>query len=129
MQNLFYTLKVERHLKYKGRLQLSLFLKSIGLPLQEALYFWKSMLLSMTLNDKFDKEYTYNLRHIYGREGSKKSYFSHDCIKVIMQLPGPLETCGCPFRFADKQKLITKLKTLNIMDSAAAKIIDKAGSN
>merc|ERR1711918_266171 len=109
--------------------QLGLFLKAIGLSLGEALRFWKSMFSPTISNEKFDKEYSYGFRHIYGREGSQKSYSAYDCIKVIMQLPGPQESCGCPFRFCNKQQLRTQLRTLNIIDSDADKVIDKAGSN
>merc|ERR1711998_663024 len=114
MRNLFYVLKVERNLKYKGRLQLGLFLKAIGLSLDEALSFWKSMFSPNTPNDKFDREYSYSFRHIYGREGNHKSYNSYDCSKIIMQSQDSQKKCGCPFRFWNKQQLKVQLQNLKI---------------
>ena len=42
MKTLYTALKNHHHLKHFGRLQMSLFLKGIGLTMEESLMFWKS---------------------------------------------------------------------------------------
>lgn len=73
MRNLHESLHSNGHLRHYGRLQYNLFLKDIGLPLKEALIFWRRSFRSMS-DDKFNKEYKYNIRHGYGLEGKRISY-------------------------------------------------------
>lgn len=42
MRNLHEALKANHHLRHYGRLQYLLFLKGIGLPLEESLKFWRT---------------------------------------------------------------------------------------
>ncbi|KAI9607024.1 hypothetical protein KEM48_001626 [Puccinia striiformis f. sp. tritici PST-130] len=44
----------DKHLKYGGRQQLNLFLKGIGLPIEEAIIFWRQAFCNIT-DDKFRK--------------------------------------------------------------------------
>lgn len=73
------------------QIQFTLFLKEVGLPMTEALTFWKHE-YSLPEVDKSGKEingerswqkdrkrYTYNIRHLYGLEGSKIDYKAHSC--------------------------------------------------
>ncbi len=68
MQNLHRSLRRDAHLKHYGRLQYTLFLKGIGLNLEECLVFWRSSFSKIT-DDVFNKEYRYNVRHAYGDVG------------------------------------------------------------
>jgi DNA primase large subunit len=63
MSHLYKSLKDENHLRHGGRMQFGLFLKGIGLSLQDALIFWKTAFARRTAPEKFDKEYAYNIRH------------------------------------------------------------------
>jgi DNA primase large subunit len=74
MRNLYDRLKRDHHLKHFGRLQLGLFLKGIGLPLDEAIVLWRRMYGATMSDDKFNKEYKYNIRHGYGQEGKRANY-------------------------------------------------------
>jgi DNA primase large subunit len=90
MRNLHDNLRREHHLKYYGRLQYGLFLKvgtippinvrrsmvfmqGLGLSIEEALVFWRKSFSKFT-DDKFNKEYKYNIRHSYGLEGGRRNY-------------------------------------------------------
>ena len=73
MRNLNTTLRTSKHLKHFGRQQFNLFLKGIGLTVEEALIFCRKSFSTIT-DDKFAKEYRYNIRHGYGLEGGRKNY-------------------------------------------------------
>ncbi|BGP42092.1 DNA primase subunit pri2 [Rhodotorula kratochvilovae] len=98
MRNMQDTLKASKHLKHEGRQQYSLFLKGIGLSVEEAIAFWRKSFSTIT-DDKFNKEYRYNIRHNYGLEGSRKNYTPKSCTAIITgPMPGPNQAHGCPFR-------------------------------
>ena len=79
MRNLNNTLRANKHLKHFGRIQYTLFLKGIGLSVEEALIFWRKGFSAIT-DDKFNKEYRYNVRHTYGLEGGRKNYSPKECV-------------------------------------------------
>lgn len=87
MRNLNNALKQNRHLKHFGRMQYSLFLKGIGLSVEEALLFWRKSFSTIT-DDKFNKEYRYNIRHNYGLEGGRKNYGPKECAaRCLLNMP------------------------------------------
>ena len=102
-------LKKTHHLKHGGRTQLGLFLKGIGLSLQDALLFWKHSMARKTPADKFDKEYAYNIRHVYGKEGKRVSLGGFGCVKIIQSHPSVDDACGCPFKHERQEDLRTML--------------------
>ena len=61
--------------------------QGIGLPLEEALRFWRSEFAARVPGDKFDKEYAYNVRHSYGKEGKKANYTPWGCLKIVQMTP------------------------------------------
>ncbi|BGP18449.1 hypothetical protein JCM10213_003182 [Rhodosporidiobolus nylandii] len=98
MRNMQDTLKSSKHLKHEGRQQYNLFLKGIGLSVEEAVAFWRKSFSTIT-DDKFNKDYRYNIRHGYGLEGSRKNYSPKSCTQIITgPVPGPGQSHGCPFR-------------------------------
>ncbi|KDQ15373.1 hypothetical protein BOTBODRAFT_31695 [Botryobasidium botryosum FD-172 SS1] len=98
MRSLHETLRADRHLKHAGRLQFTLFLKAMGVSVEEAIVFWRKGYGQSMTDDKFNKEYKYNIRHSYGLEGKRADYPAMNCQRIITQNgPGPGETHGCPF--------------------------------
>ncbi|KAK6017695.1 Eukaryotic-type DNA primase, large subunit [Ostertagia ostertagi] len=59
---------------YSGKQQYGLFLKAIGLSLEEAIMFMREEFTKKIDSDKFEKQYAYNIRHMYGKEGRRVEY-------------------------------------------------------
>uniref|UniRef100_A0A182KAN8 DNA primase large subunit n=1 Tax=Anopheles christyi TaxID=43041 RepID=A0A182KAN8_9DIPT len=110
MRNVHDTLRATHHLKHVGRMQYTLFLKAIGVTMEDALRFWREELTRGKVPiEKFEKEYAYAIRHNYGKEGSRINYSPFSCMKVITTPIGPGETHGCPFKNLDSSTLKMKL--------------------
>lgn len=48
-------------------------MQGIGLDVEEALVFWRAAFATIS-DDKFKKDYQYNIRHSYGLEGGRRNY-------------------------------------------------------
>ncbi|GAB6033482.1 DNA primase large subunit [Chamberlinius hualienensis] len=128
MQSLHEVFRRDHHVRHHGRLQYSLFLKGIGMTLEEILIMWKEEFTKVMDGDKFDKQYAYNLRHSYGKEGKRANYTPYSCMKVINGLPaiGPADHHGCPFKNLDIKLLKQKLNKCKISESGTREIVDLA---
>ncbi|KAF2110409.1 DNA primase large subunit [Lophiotrema nucula] len=121
MQSLHSNLRANSHLKHFGRLQYTLFLKGIGLSLDECILFWRRSFKLMT-DDKFNKEYKYNVRHSYGDVGGDanrrgRGYTPYSCQKLLTEpLPGPGQQHGCPYRTFTQDNLLSLLQKGGIND-------------
>lgn len=102
-------LRQRHHHKYGGRMQYSLFLKGIGVTLEDCLLFFQQEFTKIMDYDKFSKEYAYNIRHNYGKEGSMINYNPYSCMKIITTGVGPGDSHGCPFRSLDAPALRARL--------------------
>lgn len=109
MQNLHRNLRADRHLKFNGRQQYGLFLKSIGLSLSEALIFWRTAFLPKHSTEQFNKDYAYNVRHNYGQEGKRANYTSYSCGKICGSAAVPGEYHGCPFKHSGSSDRLSNL--------------------
>lgn len=123
MTHLHRSLRRDAHLKHYGRLQYTLFLKGIGLSLEECLIFWRSAFNKIT-DDTFNKEYRYNVRHTYGDVGGDANrrsggYSPYSCQKILTEhAPGPGEAHGCPYRHFSPENLATMLRACGVTDRA-----------
>ena len=116
----------QHHLKHTARMQLGLFLKGIGLPLEEALRFWRTEMAAHAPGDKFDKEYMYNIRHNYGKEGKRQDYTPHSCASIINTTPGVGQVHGCPYRLFSEDQLRASLSRLAVAPVKAEEAVGKA---
>ncbi|WIA35478.1 hypothetical protein OEZ86_003910 [Tetradesmus obliquus] len=132
MSVMYERLASEHHLKHWGLQQFSLFLKSIGLPLEQALLFFRQQFAARTPGDKFNKEYAYNVRYNYGQEGKRQDWSEWSCVKIINQEVGGAcagaGECngGCPYKTYSAEQLRAALSRLNCNDKVIREVVDKA---
>jgi len=123
MKTLYAQLKTAGHLKHGGRQQFSLFLKAIGLTLEDALLFWRTEFARSGIDgEKFEKQYAYNIRHNYGQEGKRADYREQSCLKIIGSSVGTGDSHGCPYRHYDSERLKSTLVTNGVSSIKAAEI-------
>jgi len=126
MRSLHDTLSSTHHLKHGGRMQYGLFLKAAGLSLQDAMVFWRSHFTKAMDVDKFDKQYAYNIRHNYGKEGKRTDYTAYSCIKIITGSVGPGDAHGCPFKLTEAPLLRQRLMAHGVSQQQAGAIAELA---
>ncbi|KIW02683.1 uncharacterized protein PV09_06120 [Verruconis gallopava] len=126
MSNLHTTLRTNAHLKHYGRLQYTLFLKGLGLSLEDCIIFWRRSFRLMT-DEKFNKEYKYNIRHAYGDVGGDanrrgRGYTPYSCQKLLTEpLPSGGQQHGCPYRTFSPDNLVSLLQSTGISDRDVVK--------
>ncbi|XP_050205296.1 probable DNA primase large subunit [Mercurialis annua] len=125
MRHLFEKLRDDHHLKHGGRMQLGLFLKGVGLKLDDALAFWKAEFTQKVGAERFDKEYAYSIRHNYGREGKRTDYTPYSCQKIISSTPGVGDHHGCPYRQFSEENLRAALNRMGVNSGAVDDAMDK----
>ncbi|KAH7644162.1 DNA primase large subunit [Dermatophagoides farinae] len=105
MRSIHDRLRRDHHLKHYGRLYYGLYLKAAGLSMDDSMEFFRNE-LSITNPEKFQKEYSYTIRYIYGKAGKRVQLSAYKCHKIINDnAPGPNDTHGCPFRHFDVKNL------------------------
>ncbi|KAI4152060.1 MAG: hypothetical protein LQ340_003125, partial [Diploschistes diacapsis] len=115
MHHLHRTLRSTSHLRHFGRLQYTLFLKGLGLSLDECLAFWRRGFAARTDDATFDKQYRYNVRHAYGDVGGDsnrrgRGYAPLSCQRILTEHPpGPGDAHGCPYKHFSADRLAALL--------------------
>ncbi|XP_014670597.1 PREDICTED: DNA primase large subunit-like [Priapulus caudatus] len=130
MQQLNRAVRTDHHLKYNGRLQYGLFLKGVGLSLDESMRFWRSEFTKLIELEKFERQYAYSIRYNYGKEGRRKDYTPYSCMKLIMGAPPAAgDHHGCPFRFTAPDLLAQRLKGMKISSTQADSVMEMVKGN
>jgi len=120
------SLRSTHHLKHGGRIQYGLFLKGIGVTLEDSLRFWREEFTKNMEPDKFDKAYAYGIRYNYGKEGSRTNWSPYSCMKVINTAPNPQDIGGCPFKLYDSIELRSKLTSYGLNAMAVQDVVSYA---
>ncbi|KAJ6630728.1 eukaryotic and archaeal DNA primase, large subunit-domain-containing protein [Mycena sp. CBHHK59/15] len=104
MRNSHQRLRKEHRLNHFGRLQYGLFLKVLGLSVEEAIIFWRKSFDRIN-DDTFNKMYKYNIRHSFGLEGKRANYPAKSCQQILTSGGDP----GCPYRHFSPENLQSAL--------------------
>ncbi|KAL6442344.1 hypothetical protein ACFW04_002534 [Cataglyphis niger] len=98
MRVLHKALRKNHHLTHGGRIQYGLFLKGIGISLSDAMILWKNEFTKIMDEAMFNKEHSYQVRFVFGQEGSRRDYQPFTCLKIMESIVGPRDYHGCPFK-------------------------------
>lgn len=133
MRNMHDFVSNNHMLMHDGRLQYTSFLKGAGMSLNDSIMYFKKEYTKKVDLSRFDREYAYYIKHVYGKVGSGTDYNAYSCEKIINSgRPGPGTCHGCPFRSGDKEYIrqtIAKYKGVgkeNLKGSVIESIIAKA---
>ena len=117
----------EHHLKYDARLQYVLFLKGIGLSLEDCVsYFQREFGKKGTTSDEFRKKgYLYQIRHSYGQEGKRANYTPWSCSKALHNRPTAKDQRhGCPFQEFTPDRLTQCVKDTGVPEIQVKRIVE-----
>lgn len=131
MLNLHQNLRKRHRLSHYQRFYYSLFLKDIGMPVEEAIDFWGAEYRQSpngSLNcchhwNTDEKKYSYGIRHMYGLEGRRKSYTSVSCQR-IQSSDTSCDEGGCPFKSFDNLQMLLLQNNPSCTDNLLSKIND-----
>ncbi|KAE9093179.1 hypothetical protein PF010_g17582 [Phytophthora fragariae] len=129
MKQLHRKLRENQHLKYEGRVQYRMFLKGAGFSVHECIQFFRKEFVKAIPAAKFDKEYTYHIRHSYGLEGSRKDYAPLDCEQIIGGgAPSHGQYHGCPFKHWGRPALQDELRRQGLSLQTTLEITQQASA-
>ena len=132
MRNMYDALMKNHKLFHQGRLHFGLFIKGIGLTMDESLKFWRTEMTKGISMDEFEKQYAYNIRHNYGKEGAGKNLSAYSCAGILRgPIPATGQTHGCPFKYMSQPQIEQLIKEINpeITTSKLNDIKEKAKAN
>ncbi|XP_017875247.1 DNA primase large subunit-like [Ceratina calcarata] len=124
MRVLHEALKTNHHLKNGGRIQYGLFIKGIGVTLEDSLRFWKTEFTRKIDPEKFERNYAYTIRHTYGKAGKQTNYTPLGCPKIMNSAVGPGEYHGCPYKHMDPASLKQKLFNYGVPPATIGEIAE-----
>eukprot|EP00440_Ansanella_granifera_P032179 gb/GFBE01034925.1/.p1 GENE.gb/GFBE01034925.1/~~gb/GFBE01034925.1/.p1 ORF type:complete len:511 (+),score=140.33 gb/GFBE01034925.1/:1-1533(+) len=117
--------ETKKHLKHAGRLQLRPFLKDCGFTIDDSFRWWKQELCKTAEVDaaSFEKNYTYDLEHAYGKKGHLQGQNCFGCPKII-GMPGESagQVHGCMFKQLDLPSLRQQLHRWKVPDGKIQEI-------
>ncbi|KAG4066757.1 hypothetical protein HA402_012824 [Bradysia odoriphaga] len=100
------TLRERHHLKYFGRNQYQLFLKGIGVSLEDSLKFWIEEFTHDNKDKPLASKYRYQIEFNYGTRGSRIDIAPPSCTDLIsMNFPSFQQCYGCPYKFLEPTDL------------------------
>ena len=127
MRSAYGVLKETHKLKHHARLQFGLFLKGVGVNMEDALAFWRAEFAKGgQTGEEFEKQYSYNFRHQYGQEGSRIKYKPLCCQQVLHASLDPSHTTGCPYKTYRPADLEDALCGMRLKRDVVKTVLEKA---
>lgn len=124
------SLKLNGHIFNYERLIINRFFYSMGINIEELISFLKKY---YKINEEqFNKEYIYNIRHVYGLEGKKANYKNMSCKQIISSNQ---QCSGCPFfnktyeKYFIENKLIDSFKGYESPKLKCSKVLIQLKTN
>lgn len=117
MQTIHERLRKKHHLKYFNRIQLTTFLKNIGMSFEDVVLYLRNEFTKKMTDQKFDREYLYNVKHIYGLVGRKVPYPPNAC-KFLLKDPSAFGESNCCSFVDDIEDLHKKMCRENIPETS-----------
>lgn len=118
------SLRHTHKLKHQGRLQYGLFIKGIGVTMEDSIRFFREEFTKVVDPEKFDKQYLYNIRYNYGKEGKRKNFTPYSCMKIIASVGGTDDVHGCPFKLFQPVDLKPKLISYGLSTFHAEEVVE-----
>ncbi|XP_060853428.1 DNA primase large subunit-like isoform X1 [Rhopalosiphum padi] len=126
------SLFTNHRLAHDPRYRLTLFLKDIGIPLEQTLMLFKqeyskcgNLISTCTHSwDEHHKQIEYNVRHTYGMLGSKKNYQMTSCVLMQKQNIQVSDEGCCPFVHYSEDKLKSFLDEFTSIDDVEMNILN-----
>uniref|UniRef100_A0A7E4V3S3 DNA primase large subunit n=1 Tax=Panagrellus redivivus TaxID=6233 RepID=A0A7E4V3S3_PANRE len=127
MRQIHLRLRADHHLRHFARRQYGLFLKTAGMSLESSLAFFRHEFTKKIEPDKFNKEYAYNVRHMYGKEGGRREGQGMDCRQIVLgNAPAAQDCHGCPFKHCEPEHLAQKLEAMGLNKDDTKKAVTLA---
>ncbi|KAK5646780.1 hypothetical protein RI129_005244 [Pyrocoelia pectoralis] len=124
MRHIHQIFRSTHHMKHGCRLQYGLFLKGLGLTLEECLKVWRDEFTKLVDDNTFEKKYSYIVRHQHGKVGGMIQYKPYNCMKIITSNVGSGEHHGCPFKHFDATQLRQKLLEYGLSGTGIEEIMN-----
>lgn len=100
------------HMPHTGRLQFGLFLKGIGLTVDQSVQWWHDEFVQLVGEDGWKKKnYNYNIRYNYGEVGRRQNWHPYNCHKIISSSSDRSDPHGCPFRNRTQELIFGELRS------------------
>ncbi|KAJ1447878.1 eukaryotic and archaeal DNA primase, large subunit-domain-containing protein [Pelagophyceae sp. CCMP2097] len=104
------------HLKHVTRFGYNLFLKAIGVPLEQVEVLWRK--------EHPYRDFQNNIRHAFGRSGARKDYSPYSCASFIKHSRSLEDTVGgCPFALDDEKNISEILDGLGCGPARAQDVV------
>lgn len=115
-------------MKHMARLVYWRFLKQAGMSVEDCMEAFR--LEGNKTSDgakKYEKEFRYNIRHAYGKEGKRADYTGFGCMYIIQNNPPGCGEChGCPYKHRSAEEVTRVLRESGgISDTAVLRQILK----
>lgn len=82
MSEILHGLRKNHKLRHWGRIQLGMFLKSIGMKMTDMIDLFSGELKKTRDGEKKINEYKYYVEHMFGKRGKKTDYSPWSCNKI-----------------------------------------------